>query len=134
MSEPAPAGKVVLIVDDTANTRVILGHTLRSAGYQVVEAENGPHALRLLEIRPVDLVILDAMMPMMDGFALCRRLRAMEATKGTPILMCTAKGQKEDVVQALNAGANDYILKPFTKATILERVKKFLEETPAPPA
>lgn len=128
---PKPGEKVILIVDDKGTTRNILVHNLRTAGYRAIEAESGIVALNIAFHERVDMIILDVMMPKLDGYTVCERLRANEKTKDVPVVMCTAKGMKEDVVLAMRAGANDYIVKPFSKATVMEKVKKFIGDPPS---
>ena len=123
---PATAGqKVVLVVDDKKAVRDIINYTLRNAGYAVLEAEDGWAALKTLAESPVNAVVLDVMMPKIDGYEVVRRVRQMsEAAKQIPIIMCTAKDTRNDIVNALKAGADDYIVKPFSKDTLLGKVRK----------
>jgi len=124
---PATAGqKVVLVVDDKKAVRDIINYTLRNAGYAVLEAEDGWAALKKLAEIPVNAVVLDVMMPKIDGYEVVRRVRQMsDAAKEIPIIMCTAKDTRNDIVNALKAGANDYIVKPFSKDTLLGKVRKY---------
>lgn len=128
------AKPLVLVADDDANLRRILGLFLAQAGYATVEAADGCEALDLaLRHRP-DAVILDVMMPYLDGFAVCKRLKDHPETRRAAVLMCSAKNRKEDLLAALRAGAEDYILKPFTKEIVLGKVRKALAARQAPPA
>lgn len=133
MSEP-PKEKVILVVDDMGTVRSVLAHHLRAAGYKAVEAESGAVALQILVHEPVDMVILDVMMPKLDGFSVLEKLKKNEKTSKIPIMMCTAKGFREDIVHAIQSGAADYIVKPFSKQTVLEKVKKLIGDPPSVPA
>lgn len=127
---PAKRG-LVLVVDDQHAIRTLLKRHLEKEGFAVVEATNGEEALRALAKKEKpSLVIMDVMMPGLDGLEACRRLRQLEGCKGIPVIMCTGKGQRRDVADALQAGANDYIVKPFTREILLAKVAKAL----APPA
>jgi DNA-binding response OmpR family regulator len=125
---PAKAARIVLVVDDKGTTRDIVIHSLKNQGYDTLSAENGADALKVATERKVDLIIMDVMMPKMDGFTVCEKLRAGDKTRGIPVLICTAKNQREDVMQAVFAGANDYLVKPFSRAQLLAKVKKLLGE------
>lgn len=127
MSEP----KTILVVDDTAPLRHIVSIYFTQAGYKVVEASDGEMALAKVNDNELDLIFTDVMMPKMDGYAVCRALRGIDKTKNTPIIVCTAKGGQEDIVLAMKAGATDYVVKPFSKETIMKKVEKFLGPSPA---
>jgi len=120
MAEPAMAPlRRVLVVDDEANIREVLRHYLEQAGYAVTEASDGNEALRLAEAAPPDLIVLDLMLPGMDGLEICQRLRARSAV---PILMLTARGEEEDKVSGFTQGADDYVTKPFSPREVVLRV------------
>jgi len=110
----------ILVADDDRELRNILAFAFRQAGYLVIEAPDGERALTLFDEEAPDLVVLDVNMPRVDGFEVCRRLRARSRT---PILMLTVRGQEEDVVVGLDAGADDYMTKPFSPQTLLARVR-----------
>jgi diguanylate cyclase (GGDEF)-like protein len=113
----------VLVVDDDPDVARFVEVNLRSAGYEVSVATNGEEALqRAVEIRP-DLVLLDVMMPRLDGFEVARRLRRDPRTSSSSIIMLTAKALSSDKVTGLAAGADDYIIKPFDPVELLARVK-----------
>jgi two-component system, OmpR family, alkaline phosphatase synthesis response regulator PhoP len=116
----------ILIVDDEVEIRNLLTYNLDREGFQVAGAESGEEALRLLARQVPDLVLLDLMLPGIDGLTLCRRLRNAAATANVPIIMLTAKGGESDVVAGLNAGANDYISKPFSPRVLVARVRAAL--------
>ncbi|QZT35361.1 response regulator transcription factor [Caldalkalibacillus thermarum TA2.A1] len=113
----------ILIVDDEWNMRNLLRIHLTKAGFQVSEAKNGQEALELLEQQNVDLIILDLMMPDMDGLDVCAKIRQ---TKQTPILMLTARTDTRDKVEGLNVGADDYLTKPFEAEELVARVHALL--------
>ncbi|MFI5166065.1 MAG: PP2C family protein-serine/threonine phosphatase [Thermoanaerobaculales bacterium] len=113
----------LLIVDDNAENRDVLGRRLRRRGYEVAEAENGARALDLIGAREFDVVVLDVMMPVMDGLEALRRIRDTWSVAELPVIMATAKGESEDVVQALKLGANDYVTKPINFPVALARIE-----------
>ncbi len=118
-----------LIVDDFSTMRRIVRNLLKEIGFNnAEEAEDGVVALNLLKSSKFDFVVSDINMPNMDGFALLKSVRADESLKGIPFLMVTAEAKKEDIVNAAQNGANGYIVKPFTKATLEEKVQKILQK------
>ncbi len=117
----------VLVVDDEEHIRDILKYQLETAGYTVRLAASGEEALESVRSDPPDLVLLDLMMPTVDGSEVCRRLRAEFWTSHIPVIMITAKGSLEDKLEGLEDGANDYITKPFAIAEVLMRVRNALE-------
>jgi diguanylate cyclase (GGDEF)-like protein len=119
--------KRILVVDDEAHIREILQYQLENAGYLVSLAEGGEEALEVIRTDPPDLVLLDLMMPLVDGNEVCRQLRGDFWTSHIPVIMITAKGELEDKVEGLEDGANDYITKPFAIAEVLVRVRNALE-------
>lgn len=118
--------KKILIVDDEKNIVDILKYNLQKEGFETIEAYDGEEGLRMaLECRP-DLILLDIMLPKMDGFEVCRKIRQ---TLSTPILMITAKEEEVDKVLGLEMGADDYITKPFSPRELMARVKANLRRT-----
>ncbi|RME45171.1 MAG: DNA-binding response regulator [Chloroflexi bacterium] len=114
----------VLLIDDDLSILKLLGRYLENAGYNVVTAENGIRGLQqLYEERP-DLVILDVMMPRMDGWETCRRIREMT---DVPIIMLTVKGEEPDKLKAFRLGVDDYVTKPFSFAELAARVRAVLQ-------
>ncbi|QCQ23565.1 chemotaxis response regulator CheY [Desulfoglaeba alkanexedens] len=117
----------VLVVDDFATMRRIIRNILRELDFKdIVEAENGTAAVRILESQKVDLVISDWNMPKMTGLELLKWVRANEKARDIPFLMVTAEAQKENIVEAIKAGVNNYIVKPFTAAVLSEKLEKIL--------
>lgn len=114
----------ILLVDDSSTMRAMLADILSDHGYKVRQAENGRMALDEVSRSRPDLILLDVMMPELDGYAVCRELR--EDKEYLPILMITAKGDPQDLVQGIEAGADDYISKPFEELELIARVKSLL--------
>jgi two-component system chemotaxis response regulator CheY len=121
-----------LIVDDFSTMRRIVRNLLKELGYaNADEAEDGVAALAKLRGGGFDFVISDINMPNMNGFELLREIRAESALKQVPVLMVTAEAKKEDIVLAAQTGASGYIVKPFTKATLEEKLGKILQKLQA---
>jgi phosphate regulon transcriptional regulator PhoB len=116
----------VLIVEDEPDIRDLLVFHLEREGYQVVKCRNGVEALRAAHASPPDLVLLDLMLPEMDGLEVCRRLRQDPATQGLPIVMLTARGDEVDRVLGLEMGADDYVVKPFSPRELIARIRAVL--------
>jgi diguanylate cyclase (GGDEF)-like protein len=117
------AGKQILVVDDDRNLRKIIATNLELAGYEVALAADGAEALATLEHSQPDLVILDVMMPAMDGYEVARRIRRHPSNGNVPIIMLTAKSEVEDKLSGFDSGADDYMTKPFGPQELLARVK-----------
>ncbi len=118
-----------LVVDDFSTMRRIIRNLLKEAGYENVdEAENGAIALRKLQGGDFEFVISDINMPEMNGFELLEKIRADGTIGKLPVLMVTAEARKEDIVRAAQSGASGYIVKPFTKATLEEKLAKIIEK------
>jgi sigma-B regulation protein RsbU (phosphoserine phosphatase) len=124
---PQPKDSIIVVVDDIARNIQVVGSMLRAAGYQIVPATSGAQALRSLASRPADLVLCDVMMPEMDGFEVVRRIRANPATADIPVIMLTAATETDYVVRGLEAGAVDYVGKPFNATELLARVRTHIE-------
>ncbi|HVW88566.1 MAG TPA: response regulator transcription factor [Gaiellaceae bacterium] len=119
----------ILLVDDEDAVRKVLAFPLEKDGYAVVQAGNGEEALQLFEQQPVDLVVLDIMLPRLDGLEVCKRLRA---TSTVPIIMLTARDDELDKVLGLELGADDYITKPFSIREFRSRVRALLRRARSP--
>jgi two-component system, OmpR family, response regulator MprA len=117
----------VLVVDDDPDVRDSLSRALRYAGYQVITAVHGGEALDVVARSPVDLIVLDVLMPILDGLDACRRLR--ERGDATPVLVLTARDSVDDRVTGLDAGADDYLVKPFALGELQARVRALLRRT-----
>jgi len=116
----------ILIVDDAEDTVELLRKRFRAEGYDTSEAFNGEQALNTVPEYEPDLIVLDVMMPKIDGYEVCQRLKADEKTKYIPVLMLTAKGEVEHKVKGLNIGADDYMAKPFDYKELSARVRSLL--------
>lgn len=117
-----------LVVDDSSTMRRIIINTLNKLGYtECREAGNGKEGLDALSANPVDIVITDWNMPEMSGVEFVRAVRANDATKAMPVLMVTTNAAEGDIVEALKAGVNNYVVKPFTPATIKEKIEAVLK-------
>ena len=116
----------ILVVDDEANTVEFLRITLEMSGYEVLEALDGATALKQVAEHQPDLVLLDVMMPKMDGLAVCRRLRAEPATADLPIVILSARTSVEAIREGLAAGATRYLTKPITRDNLLETIREVL--------
>ncbi|MEI7606726.1 MAG: response regulator [Rhodospirillaceae bacterium] len=116
--------KKVMTVDDSRTMREMVSFTLKGAGYDVVEANDGQHALNQLTATKVDLVIADLNMPVMDGLTLIRKLRALAQYRTTPILMLTTEADDKKKAEGRSAGATGWIVKPFDPAKLISVVQK----------
>jgi len=123
----------ILVVDDDREIRQLVGDYLRQNGYRVRLAADGREMRTALDDAPVDLIVLDLMLPGEDGLALCRTLRATPATAQLPVLMLTARGDTIDRVVGLEMGADDYLPKPFEPRELLARIRNILRRTQASP-
>ena len=119
-------GASVLLVDDEPNIVLSLEFLLKKEGYDVRIARNGEDAIRLVGERRPDLILLDVMLPVRDGYDVCETIRANPAWKAIPILMLTAKSREVAREKALALGANDYVTKPFSTRELVNRVKRML--------
>jgi two-component system, OmpR family, alkaline phosphatase synthesis response regulator PhoP len=122
----------ILIVDDEENIRALVRFNLEKAGYQVTEASNGKNALETISADRPDLIILDLMLPIMDGLDVCRKLKGSSITSAIPIIMLTAKSDEIDRVIGLELGADDYLTKPFGSRELLARIKAVLRRSILP--
>jgi len=118
--------KKILIVEDEENLLRLESILLGSRGYEVKGAIDGPSALESVASTKPDLVLLDIMLPGIDGYEVCRQIKANEATRHIPVVMLSAKKSKEDLVKGEQAGADWYITKPFKSAMVIETIQRFL--------
>jgi DNA-binding response OmpR family regulator len=116
----------ILVVDDEPRYQRLLQINLQTEGYDIITASNGLDALEAVSTKNPDLVLLDIMMPRLDGITTCERIRQFS---NVPVIMLTAKGEEHDRVQGLNIGADDYIVKPFSAIELLARVRAVLRRT-----
>lgn len=117
----------ILVVDDSTTMRRILVNTLNKLGYaDVVDGSNGREGLERMAAAPVDLVITDWNMPEMSGIEFIRSIRGHDKFKSIPVLMVTTNAAKDDIVEALKAGVNNYVVKPFTPEVIKEKIEAVL--------
>jgi DNA-binding response OmpR family regulator len=119
----------VLVVDDNQDVRELIVHILSADGFHVYAAVDGENALAILNSNPVDLVLLDVMMPGMSGLDVLKEIRtgSNKKIREVPVMMITAMSSTDDVDQALAIGANSYVVKPFRGTTIREKVRKILD-------
>ena len=122
----------ILVVDDEADIRELVRLNLMREGYDVLECETGEQALQLSRAQIPDLVVLDLMLPGIDGLEVCRKLKADPKTMQTPIVILTAKGEETDVVAGLEVGADDYVVKPFSGKVLVARVRRLLRRVAQP--
>jgi len=124
---PPPQNSLILIVDDVQQNIQVVGTMLREAGYSIMPATSGAAALQRVQKKLPDLILLDLMMPEMDGLEVCRHLKTDPATQPVPIIFLTASNEMSHLVQGLEAGAVDYVTKPFNPPELLARVRTHLE-------
>jgi DNA-binding response OmpR family regulator len=120
---------LVLIVEDETDIRDLLAFHLEREGYQVARSRSGADALRQIRARPPDLLLLDLMLPEMDGLEVCRRVRQDPRSAAVPIVMLTARGEEVDRIVGLELGADDYIVKPFSPKEVVARVRAVLRRS-----
>lgn len=123
----------VLVIEDDRSLAEVLAYNLKQAGYEVIVATDGQDGLLQAELKTPEIVILDLMLPVIDGLDVCRRLRAGSATKETLIVMLTAKAEESDELVGFSLGADDYVTKPFSVKVLLERIKALRRRRQADP-
>jgi two-component system, OmpR family, alkaline phosphatase synthesis response regulator PhoP len=123
----------ILVVEDEADIRELLHYNLTQAGYQVESVISGEEALKRVKHATFDLVVLDLMLPGVDGLDVCRIVKSNPQTAAMPIIMVTARGEEADVVVGLELGASDYVTKPFSPRILLARIKAVLRQQRATP-
>ncbi len=119
--------KKILLVDDNEQIRLLVQATLEGSNYDFFSATNGKEAVeKVVSVKP-DLILLDVMMPEMDGFEACRLIKSNLETKSTPIIMLTAKGQEADIEKGKECGADDYFIKPFSPLALLKKIDEIFK-------
>lgn len=116
----------ILIVEDDRSIAEVLDYNLTNSGYETIVTSDGRNALIQARLKLPDLVILDLMLPVLDGLSVCKHLRSETSTRDIPVLMLTAKGEETDQLVGFALGADDYVVKPFSVKIVLERVKSLL--------
>ena len=122
----------ILVVDDEADIRELVRLNLTREGYEVLDCESGEQALNVSRSKGPDLVVLDLMLPGIDGLEVCKQLKADPKTARVPIVILTAKGEEADVVAGLEVGADDYVAKPFSGKVLVARVRRLLRKAAQP--
>jgi len=118
----------ILIAEDDQDIRELVVLTLQFSGFEVVSVEDGSLAVKKAQDQSFDLILMDVRMPRMTGYEACRRLKEMDETKNIPIIFLSAKGQEQEIQTGINAGAADYILKPFAPDTLVDTINKVLSK------
>ncbi|KAB2856703.1 MAG: response regulator transcription factor [Anaerolineae bacterium] len=121
--------KHILVVDDEIGALTLIGIMLERGGFGVLKAKDAKSALAILDQNTPDMIILDVMMPGMDGIELCRVIRTRQDTGGTPILILSARGDAESIMRGIEAGANDYLPKPILHHDLVAKVRMMLGQT-----
>ena len=119
-------GRKILIVDDEVYILHILDFSLGAEGYEVITAADGEEAIDKARLEKPDLVVLDVMMPKVDGFEACRRLKNDPETRELPVILLTAKGREVDRKMGIEVGADDYMVKPFSPSKLIQKIESFL--------
>ncbi|MYB19152.1 MAG: response regulator [Holophagales bacterium] len=120
----------VVVIEDEPDILELIEYNLRREGFEVATATTGRTGLSVIGREKPDIVLLDLLLPGLDGLDVCRRLRAVESTRGLPVIMVTARGEERDVVLGLGVGADDYIHKPFSPRELVARVRAVLRRVP----
>ncbi|MFZ5836174.1 MAG: phosphate regulon transcriptional regulator PhoB [Pseudomonadota bacterium] len=120
---------LILIAEDEPAQLEILRYNMEAADFRTVTATDGMSAMALIEEETPDLVMLDWMLPELSGIEICRRMRARPETKSLPVIMLTARGEESDRVRGLETGADDYLVKPFSQAELIARIRALLRRT-----
>ena len=128
-ADSAAAGTIppsILVVEDDQDIRELVSYNLLKEGYRVTGVSSGEEALRIARSQPPELILLDLMLPGVDGTTICQALKADPKTAGILVIMLTAKGEESDIIGGLNQGANDYVTKPFSPKVLMARVRAVL--------
>ncbi len=124
-----PENFTVVIVDDNDNNRYAIAKILENAGYRVIESTSGSHAIQIAEEKKPDAIILDVMMPGMDGFEVCHHLKSNPSCSDIPVIFLTARDNDESIEKGFEAGGADYVVKPVHVRTLLARLKSHIERS-----
>lgn len=116
----------ILVVEDEEDIQELITYNLKKEKYKVQEASSGEEAIEYVSVKTPDLILLDLMLPGIDGFEVCRRLKMDETFREIPIVILTSKGEESDIVAGLELGANDYIVKPFSPRVLIARIRAVL--------
>ena len=127
MNETKQKNGSILIVDDTPENIQVLGGLLESKNYKVYAAQNGAQALKVADQKLHDIILLDVMMPELNGFETCQKLKESEKTKDIPVIFLTAKTELDDIMKGFECGGVDYVTKPFNSAELLKRIETHIE-------
>ena len=133
MTKDISRKKKILVVDDEKDLTALVSLHMKMAGFEVLTASNGEKALDLSREEKPDLIILDLMLPKIDGWQVCERLQQDIATQDIPVIMLTARAETEDKLKGFEAGADDYVTKPFSPRELVARVKRVLARAEAEP-
>jgi DNA-binding response OmpR family regulator len=117
----------ILVAEDERDIRELITFTLKFAGHEITPASNGEEAVKLAKEKLPDLIMTDVRMPKMTGYEACKAIKSDEATKHIPVVILSAKGQDEEIGQGRDAGADDYILKPFAPDELTKRIAEILQ-------
>ena len=124
----------ILVVEDDSDIQRLLSYNLRAGGYEVLTCEEGYEALSIAKQRLPELILLDLMIPGLDGFEVCKELKRNPETRGIPVIMLTARGEEVDRIVGLELGAEDYVVKPFSPRELMLRVRALLRRSSGEPA
>jgi len=124
------ANEHILVVEDEEDIQELLRHNLSRSGYDVQTADTGEEAMELLNKQKPDLVLLDLMLPGLDGLEICRKIKKTAGLADLPVIMLTARGEERDIVKGLELGADDYITKPFSPRVLMARIAAVLRRKP----
>ena len=124
------AHEIIIVIEDEPDIQEVIVHNLSREGFEVLSAGDGETGLKMVKDKSPDLVLLDLMLPGLDGIEICRQLKGDSMTRAIPIIMVTAKGEESDIVLGLGIGADDYVTKPFSPKELTARVKAVLRRGP----
>jgi len=117
---------VILVIEDDTAIQELLSHTLSKEGWKLIQALSGEDALKILKSKKADCILLDIMLPGMDGLKVLKKIKEIEQFKNTPVIMTTAKGEEADVITGLELGADDYVVKPYSPKVLIARIRASL--------